>query len=166
MSCTDIEDILPHKNNIDPIKLKNFVEELLQLAEQKSSWKFWVKKEEKNNKTFMKYTNILRRKYKCMPSKINMMKTYYKYFSHIPISENLSRWLIKTSTRSQSGVLVVTVTLAPSWGETSGRKKGCFSCSKDCYLFIMTFYFEIYLNYFRSSYPFGLHRFYFFRPMI
>ena len=53
----DIEDILPYrKSKIDPNKLKIFVEEFLQLAEQKPSWKFWIKKKKEGHKTFMKYT--------------------------------------------------------------------------------------------------------------
>ena len=66
--------------------------------------------------------NILRRKYKIFPSKKQLRYYYHKYFNDIKINQVLSRYMIKKSIRSKSGVLVSTLVLKPS----------VFSCPKKC----------------------------------
>lgn len=126
MTCIkDIEDIFSTNKNtpeIDLVKMKNFVAELIRITSDQD-----------DAKQITKNTRTLNRKYKIHPSKKDIRLTYYKHFINVSISDTLKLWMIKTSMRSASGVLVVTVTLAPSWGKTKGRKKGTFSCSKDCY---------------------------------
>lgn len=65
----------------------------------------------------------LRYKYRIHPSKPEMRMIYETYFKHIEIPKSFKRWMIKRSTRSLSGVLVVTVTLSPH----------NFSCKYDCF---------------------------------
>ena len=55
----------------------------------------------------------LKHKHHISPSKSDIRGCYEKSFSHIPISPVLTNWLIKNSVRSNSGVLVVTITLSP-----------------------------------------------------
>jgi ELP3 family radical SAM enzyme/protein acetyltransferase len=79
--------------------------------------------------------NVLRellRIYRIHPTKNELRYMYLEHFNHLHISQELQSWLIKSKCRKTSGVLVVTVVLAPSWGETASRKGASFSCSKKC----------------------------------
>ena len=64
----------------------------------------------------------LRKKYKCIPSKVELRHIYEKYYIKIKLNDNIKRYLIKKKMRSQSGVLVCTVVLKPS----------VFSCPMNC----------------------------------
>ena len=65
---------------------------------------------------------ILRKKYRINPSKHEIRRAYTKYFSSTKISPKLTKWMVKKQMRSNSGVLVVTIVLAPDK----------FSCKYDC----------------------------------
>jgi ELP3 family radical SAM enzyme/protein acetyltransferase len=74
----------------------------------------------------------LSKKYRHHLSK-NVIRNYYiEHFSDIKLVPTLMDWLVKCKMRKDSGVLVVTVVLAPSWNETKYRKSSSFSCSKKC----------------------------------
>ncbi len=90
----DVKDLVKELISINPTKFKD-VEEL------------YVK---------------LRRKYQVGPSKREIKDMYNKYFSTTKISPNLQKWMVKSQMRSNSGVLVVTIVLAPDK----------FSCKYDC----------------------------------
>lgn len=64
----------------------------------------------------------LRKKYKCIPSKVELRYIYEKYYTKIKLNANIKSYLIKKKMRSQSGVLVCTVVLKPS----------VFSCPMNC----------------------------------
>jgi ELP3 family radical SAM enzyme/protein acetyltransferase len=64
----------------------------------------------------------LRRKYQVYPSKKDIHKIYKDKFSSIKITPKMRRWMVKKQMRSNSGVLVVTIVLAPNK----------FSCKYDC----------------------------------
>jgi ELP3 family radical SAM enzyme/protein acetyltransferase len=108
----DIESINGENNNIfklpDESKLKQLVLELIK----------------KSNSTDIddKIFNIVRKKYKILPSKVQLRYIYEKYFHHIQLNNNLKRFFIKRAMRSQSGVLVSTVVLRPD----------VFSCPMNC----------------------------------
>lgn len=104
----DIEDYNTIKIK-DEKKFKLFLEDLL-------------KKNYENINDINTNINILRQKYKIYPSKKELRYYYYKYFNHIKINQVLSRFMIKKSVRSKSGVLVCTLVLKPS----------VFSCPKKC----------------------------------
>ena len=104
----DIEDYNTIKIK-DEKKFKLFLEDLL-------------KKNYDNINDINININILRQKYKIYPSKKELRYYYYKYFNHIKINQVLSRFMIKKSVRSKSGVLVCTLVLKPS----------VFSCPKKC----------------------------------
>jgi ELP3 family radical SAM enzyme/protein acetyltransferase len=64
----------------------------------------------------------LKRQYQLNPSKREIHKIYNTYYQDVKIAPKMRRWMIKTQVRSNSGVLVVTIVLAPSK----------FSCKYDC----------------------------------
>ena len=64
----------------------------------------------------------LRKKYKCIPSKVELRHIYEKYYNKIKLNDNIKSYLIKRKMRSESGVLVSTVVLKPS----------VFSCPMNC----------------------------------
>jgi len=64
----------------------------------------------------------LKRQYQLNPSKKEIHKIYRKVFSSRKITPKMRRWMIKKQVRSNSGVLVVTIVLAPNK----------FSCKYDC----------------------------------
>ena len=64
----------------------------------------------------------LRRKYQLQPSKKDIHNVYKKNFSNTKITPKMRRWMVKKQMRSNSGVLVVTIVLAPNK----------FSCKYDC----------------------------------
>ena len=89
----DIEDYNIVKIE-DEKKFKLFLEDLL-------------KKNYQNINEINSNINILRRKYKIYPSKKQLRYYYNKYFNKIKINQVLSRFMIKKSVRSKSGVLVI-----------------------------------------------------------
>ena len=76
-----------------------------------------------NKAQIEKVHNKLRCKYRIVPSKSDIRTSYEQNFKHIPISQTLRMWMVKSSTRMNSGVLVVTITLSPHK----------FSCKYDCF---------------------------------
>lgn len=75
---------------------------------------------------------LLSKKYRHHLSKNVIRNFYIDNFSHIKLVPTFMDWLVKCKMRKDSGVLVVTVVLAPSWNETKYRKSASFSCSKKC----------------------------------
>jgi len=69
-----------------------------------------------------KAMKILRRKYQLSLSKREIHGIYKKHFSTTKITPKMRKWMIKKQMRSNSGVLVVTIVLAPHK----------FSCKYDC----------------------------------
>ena len=129
MSCTEIEDITTTNESLlkidveHPIavnkfnkhikanqdKLDLFVTELI-------SHKFTSLPEIET------FYSQLKRKHRLGPSKQDIRTTYQEKFETIKIPRLLKQWMIKSSVRSNSGVLVVTITLSPHK----------FSCKYDC----------------------------------
>lgn len=105
----DIETILSNKivsdESDESTELEEFVNELINVEDN-----------------FEKVSRDLKRKYQINPSKQEIHKMFRKKFSNRKISPKLRKWMIKKQVRSNSGVLVVTVVLAPSK----------FSCKYDC----------------------------------
>ena len=64
----------------------------------------------------------LKRQYQINPSKQEIHKMVRENFSSRKITPKMKKWMIKKQTRSNSGVLVVTIVLAPNK----------FSCKYDC----------------------------------
>lgn len=65
----------------------------------------------------------LKQKHRIAPSKPDIRNIYERYFKDKVIPMSFKRWMIKRSVRSQSGVLVATITLSPHK----------FSCKYDCF---------------------------------
>lgn len=63
--------------------------------------------------------------YSIHPSKNELRSVYYKYYNNIKINDKLKRWFIKKSSRSESGVIVVTIVTKP--GDNIK-----FSCPEKC----------------------------------
>ena len=105
---TDIETIVSNKfnYNTDPDELAEFVEELINTPDDAI------------DSTVRK----LKRQYQINPSKQEMHKMYYERFSSKKITPKMKKYMIKKQVRSNSGVLVVTIVLAPNK----------FSCKYDC----------------------------------
>ena len=99
----DIENIGDDISNSD--ELCEFVSELIQEVDDPE-----------------KAMKILRRKYQMTPSKRTISSIYKKYFSSTKITPRMRKWMVKKQMRSNSGVLVVTIVLAPHK----------FSCKYDC----------------------------------
>lgn len=133
-NMTDIEDIVPsgtkgnQKNDFNKTK-KN-----------KDKLTYQVVKEliEKSNINSITLNQInenfrqLSKKYRHHLSK-NVIRNYYiEHFSDTKLVSTFMDWMVKCKMRKDSGVLVVTVVLAPSWNETKYRKSSSFSCSKNC----------------------------------
>jgi ELP3 family radical SAM enzyme/protein acetyltransferase len=64
----------------------------------------------------------LKRQYQLNPPKQQIYRVYNAHFSDVTIGPKLKKWMIKSQVRSNSGVLVVTIVLAPNR----------FSCKYDC----------------------------------
>ena len=78
-----------------------------------------------NNLNYDLEFKLLCKKYSVVPSKIQVRKVYETKFKNITISNNMKRWMIKKVTRSESGVLVVTIVTKP--GDDIK-----FSCPEKC----------------------------------
>jgi ELP3 family radical SAM enzyme/protein acetyltransferase len=107
----DIEDSLDDKdshnsqNSQESSELEEFVAELVSIEED-----------------IDRVSRDLKRKYQINPSKQEIHKMFREKFSNRKISPKLRKWMIKKQVRSNSGVLVVTIVLAPNK----------FSCKYDC----------------------------------
>jgi ELP3 family radical SAM enzyme/protein acetyltransferase len=102
----DIEDI----GNKNYTNIKYLVSDLINLD---------------NNSNFDMEFKSLCRTYSIHPSKNELRNVYYKYYSDIKINDKLKRWFIKKSSRSESGVIVVTIVTKPG----NNIK---FSCPEKC----------------------------------
>ena len=114
----EIEDIVPIKR----FQTKNedlvpFVEEFIKTMGNPSK--------NPTVKEFESTMNILKRKYHMHAGKVQMRTIYEKHFRNIPINPEMKRYLIKRVTRSDSGVLVVTIVTKP--GDDIK-----FSCPEKC----------------------------------
>jgi histone acetyltransferase (RNA polymerase elongator complex component) len=78
-----------------------------------------------NNLNFDKEFKLLCKKYYVCPSKNQIRKIYEMKYNDFPITNKLKRWFIKKGSRSESGVLVVTIVTKP--GEDIK-----FSCPEKC----------------------------------
>ena len=103
-------------NHIKPndALLTSFVSDLVSECNKKPT----IKKNEVES-----IISILKRKYRIMPSKHDVLRKYERNFSEIPISVVLKKWMIRKAVRANSGVLVATITLSPHK----------FSCKYDCF---------------------------------
>lgn len=104
----DIENIKDRRFNYNTNneELIDFVDELLNYKDD----------------NFEEFSRKLKKQYQINPCKQEMYKVYREKFSNRTITPKLKRWLIKKQVRSNSGVLVVTIVLAPNK----------FSCKYDC----------------------------------
>lgn len=102
---TDIEDTIEEVPIAESDEMYDFVNELIQDIDDPE-----------------KAVKALRRKYQLSLSKREIHSIYKKHFSTTKITPKLRKWMIKKQMRSNSGVLVVTIVLAPHK----------FSCKYDC----------------------------------
>ena len=110
----DIEDLSKLSRNtdmVDPDKLNTFMTDLVNKG---SNFK--------TRESLRKLYRELRCEYRINPSKKQMRVHFYKNFKDTETSQMFRRYLVKKAMRSQSGVLVVTITLSPNK----------FSCKYDC----------------------------------
>jgi len=108
----DIHRLYPDTQEIDDEKLKSFMEDFVNLG-----------KFAETNKQINKIVSDLRSKHRVHPSKLQMRTHFSKFHNGTEVGQRFRRYMVKKAMRSQSGVLVVTVTLSPNR----------FSCSKNCY---------------------------------
>jgi len=103
----DIENLVDSESTLsgDSTEVCEFVNELIQVKDDPE-----------------KAVKALKRKYQVSPSKREIHKIYTKHFSSVKITPKMRKWMIKKQMRSNSGVLVVTIVLAPNK----------FSCKYDC----------------------------------
>lgn len=115
MCSNDIEDINNIFNKEEEIKIEildKFMDDFLKKVSNSE-----------NNLEINKYFNTIKREHKINPSKRQMRDIFSKKYSNYNTSQQFKRFLVKKAMRSQSGVLVATITLSPSK----------FSCGYDCY---------------------------------
>jgi len=108
MTDIDIENTVSTKFNYttNPDELAEFVAELI------------ITSDDAIDSTVRK----LKRQYQINPSKQEIHKMYYERFSSKKITPKMKKYMVKKQVRSNSGVLVVTIVLAPNR----------FSCKYDC----------------------------------
>jgi ELP3 family radical SAM enzyme/protein acetyltransferase len=108
MADPDIENIVTNRFNLEnnSEELEEFVDELTNYQEDDID----------------ELAKTLRKKHQINPSKQEINYVFKKKFSNRKISPKMRRWMIKKQMRSNSGVLVVTIVLAPNK----------FSCKYDC----------------------------------
>lgn len=99
---TIVDTVIPDEND----ELDEYVDELINTSDDKIE----------------STVKLLNSKYQVNPSKRDILTTYNKKFSHRKITPKMRKWMIKKQMRSNSGVLVVTIVLAPNK----------FSCKYDC----------------------------------
>ena len=103
----EIENIASKFNhNTHSEELEEFVNELLDTPDDKIE----------------NVVRKLKREYQINPSKQDIYKVFRDKFSTRKITPKMRKWMIKKQVRSNSGVLVVTIVLAPNR----------FSCKYDC----------------------------------
>lgn len=112
LEIEDLHKITKNTDFVDPLKMKNFMEDFVNKSKQIFDFEEIGKLDRK-----------LRTTYRVNPSKNQMREYFEKHFKNIDMKQIFHRYLVKKAMRSQSGVLVVTVTLSPS----------NFSCKYDCY---------------------------------
>ena len=111
----DIENItkslspIPSNDSDVSTELEDFVNELISTANT-------------SDDDIDEISKKLKRKYQLQPSKKDIHNVYKKKFSNTKIIPKMRRWMVKKQMRSNSGVLVVTIVLAPNK----------FSCKYDC----------------------------------
>ena len=118
-SCKEIENLVVDEKDFS--KQYNYVKDLI------------LETRDINDK--VKIDKIVRkvgRKYKMHLSKNKIRRIYSDNFSNSETNPIFVNWMIKRIMRKQSGVLVITVVLAPEWKPTKYRKGASFSCSKKC----------------------------------
>jgi ELP3 family radical SAM enzyme/protein acetyltransferase len=108
MTDVDIENTVSTKFNYttNPDELAEFVAELIITSDD----------------TIDSTVRKLKRQYQINPSKQEIHKMYYERFSSKKITPKMKKYMVKKQVRSNSGVLVVTIVLAPNR----------FSCKYDC----------------------------------
>lgn len=122
----EIEDIVKSKNIIvkNPDTLKKFMIDLIDLNPL-------------TLKDFDKYCKIIRKKYKFLPRKIDMIYMYRKLVNsgELKLDENMEKLMIKKLTRKSSGIAVITVLTSPypEYMKNGKRVKQKFSCGKNCF---------------------------------
>jgi len=111
--ASEIESIASLSNDVETesSELLDFVSDLINEPENKSK-----------SLDYDLLSRRLKRQYQLNPSKKDIYRTYNNHYSAIKITPKMRRWMIKSQVRSNSGVLVVTIVLAPSK----------FSCKYDC----------------------------------
>jgi ELP3 family radical SAM enzyme/protein acetyltransferase len=104
----EIENLIADrfKTNVIPEELEEFVDDLLSSPDDDID----------------KVVKKLKKQHQMNPSKQEIHHIYQKKFSNRKISPKMRRWMVKKQMRSNSGVLVVTIVLAPNK----------FSCKYDC----------------------------------
>ena len=107
----EIESIASTSIESESSELLDFVKELIEYPENKSK-----------PLNYDNISRVLKRKYQLNPSKKDIYRTYTNHFSATKITIKMRKWMIKSQVRSNSGVLVVTIVLAPNK----------FSCKYDC----------------------------------
>jgi ELP3 family radical SAM enzyme/protein acetyltransferase len=111
MAASEIESIASTSIESESSELLDFVKELIEYPENKSK-----------PLNYDNISRVLKRKYQLSPSKKDIYRTYTNHFSSTKITVKMRKWMIKSQVRSNSGVLVVTIVLAPNK----------FSCKYDC----------------------------------
>lgn len=118
--ASDIEDIQLNKTNTDKaIRGFNYVKDLILYNQE-------IKSEDskKIHKILNDKIRKLNKKYKFQLSKRNIFSIWTEYKNKLgPLPLKLEKYLVKSSVRSRSGVLVSTIVLKPSE----------FSCDRGCY---------------------------------
>lgn len=79
-----------------------------------------------------KINRKLTRTYRVSLSKNKIRKIYTNRLQDKYVNPIMGNWMIKRIMRKQSGVLVITVVLAPEWKPTKYRRGARFSCDKKC----------------------------------
>lgn len=125
-SNQDIEDFL-NISNEDKINKHNkkdimFVNEIIDKSKDITN------KDEMN-----KIVRDCMKRFRTNLSKNKIREIYNTNFINKDINPIAINWMIKRIMRKQSGVLVVTIVLAPEWDTTRYRRGAKFSCSKNCY---------------------------------
>jgi ELP3 family radical SAM enzyme/protein acetyltransferase len=111
----EIEDIINVKPNIhQDDEILDFVYDFITICGKKLSY-------DEINKGF----SILKQKHKVCPSKSHIRNIYNIHYKELETNNEFKRWLIKRVSRSESGVIVVTIVTKP--GDNIK-----FSCPEKC----------------------------------
>jgi histone acetyltransferase (RNA polymerase elongator complex component) len=120
----DIEEISPIKKfeHLDE-EVEDLVFELINLDKNN------------NNLNFDKEFKLLCKKYYVYPSKNQIRKIYEIKYNDFSITNKLKRWFIKKGSRSESGVLVVTIVTKPGDNIKFSCPEKCAYCPTETNLF-------------------------------